>query len=87
MTKTFFMMLICLLTSIDANSVSLGAQSGHVDPKMRAVDRDWDYFKSIPCDRLAKITFHSRSEEILLAKRKSQCIDKYKAFLPKPLDR
>jgi hypothetical protein len=54
-------------------------------PKMRPVDRDWDYFKAIACDDLAKVVFHSRSEEILLAKRKAQCVDKYKAFLPKPV--
>lgn len=60
-------------------------QSG--GPKMRKVDRDWEYFKSVHCDNLDKIVFHSRSEEILLAKRKAQCVDKYKAFLSKPIKR
>lgn len=54
-------------------------------PQMRAIDRNWSYFKSVPCDRVDKEVFHSRSEEILLAQRKSQCIDAYKAFLSKPL--
>ncbi|ARN75866.1 hypothetical protein [Oceanicoccus sagamiensis] len=56
-------------------------------PSMRVVDRDWSYFKSIPCEQVNKLVFHSRSEEILLAKRKRQCVEQYKAFLPVPIDR
>lgn len=62
-------------------------QSEHLEPKMRAVDREWDYFKQVHCDDIGRVVFHSRSEEILLAKRKSQCMSKYKAFLPNPVDR
>jgi hypothetical protein len=54
-------------------------------PTMRVVDRDWSYFKTVPCDRLSELTAHSRSEEILIAKRKNQCLNKYKAFLPQPI--
>ncbi|MEE8059937.1 MAG: hypothetical protein V3T17_19220 [Pseudomonadales bacterium] len=54
-------------------------------PTMRAVDRDWAYFKSVSCDDIGQVVFHSRSEEILLAKRKSQCLNQYKAFLPVPI--
>ncbi|MBL4827512.1 MAG: hypothetical protein JKY66_07340 [Spongiibacteraceae bacterium] len=59
--------------------------SAVVKPRMRPVDRDWSYFKAIPCDELHQIVFHSRTEEILLAKRKSQCVSQYKAFLPTPI--
>ena len=56
-------------------------------PKMRAVDRDWNYFKQIRCEDVERIVFHSRAEELLLAKRKAQCLEKYEAFLPVPVDR
>ena len=55
--------------------------------RMRPVDRDWTFFQSISCDRLHKIVFHSRNEELLLAKRKNQCVNQYKAFLPQPVNR
>lgn len=57
-------------------------------PTMRPVDRDWQYFKAVPCEEVDKLVFHSRSEEIYVAKRKSQCkkqlMNQYKAFLPEP---
>ena len=58
-----------------------------LEPKMRAVDRDWNYFKQIRCEDIERIVFHSRSEELLLAKRKALCLKKYEAFLPVPVDR
>jgi hypothetical protein len=58
-----------------------------LEPSMRAVDREWDYFKAIPCEKVNEIVFHSRTEEKLLARRKQQCVDKYKAFLPTPINR
>ena len=56
-------------------------------PKMRPIDRDWEYFKQVACERINDEVFHSRSEEMLLAKRKAQCSDKYKAFFNQPLER
>ncbi len=66
----------------DAAPLSETGGSSKLQPSMRAVDRDWDYFESIPCGQLAKQVFHSASEEKLLAKRKSQCLQRYKAFMP-----
>ena len=57
------------------------------EPKMRPMDRDWDFFKNIPCDSLSNMVSYSQAEDILLAKRKSQCTDKYKAFFNRPLER
>lgn len=55
--------------------------------KMRPVDRDWEYFKAIDCADIDKVVFHSRSEEFLLAKRKKQCLERYRAFMPVPVSR
>lgn len=53
-------------------------------PSIKPVDRDWSYFKSIPCKDIEKVVFHSSEEERLLAKRKKQCMDRYKAFYSSP---
>lgn len=55
--------------------------------KMRPVDRDWEYFKTVDCADIDKIVFHSRSEEFLVAKRKKQCLERYRAFMPVPVNR
>ncbi len=80
-----FSSLLLMLTLVA--SVFASDQQQDIKPTMRAVDRDWEYFKSVPCEKLTEIVFHSRSEEKLLAKRKQQCVDQYKAFLPVPIDR
>ncbi|MGK0442997.1 MAG: hypothetical protein ACJA0N_002817 [Pseudohongiellaceae bacterium] len=54
--------------------------------KMRPVDRDWSYFKAVSCERIQKHKFHSSTEEMLLAKRKSQCINKYQKFFSQPIE-
>tara|TARA_B110000014_G_scaffold69475_1_gene47428 strand:+ start:260 stop:520 length:261 start_codon:yes stop_codon:yes gene_type:complete len=82
-------LLILLLSTswcfaLDAFSVEV---QDDPKPSMRPVDRDWSYFKSVPCERINDIVFHSRSEEMLLAKRKSQCVNQYKAFLPTHIER
>ena len=81
--------VLCLvLCSFTAQSDELPAQQRQaLEPTMRPVDRDWSYFKSVSCEDIEKLVSHSRSEQILLAKRKKQCLDKYRAFLPAPVDR
>ena len=56
-------------------------------PKMRTVDRQWDFFKFVSCNDLNQIVFHSNEERRLLKKRKKQCLEKYRAFLPSPVGR
>lgn len=56
-------------------------------PKMRAVDRDREYFNSIPCDAIVHIKGHSDSEQALINQRKNACAKKYDAFFSKPLER
>ena len=69
-----------------ANSSEKGlSESTVASPKMRVVDRDGSYFKKVPCESIHKIKFCSRSEEVWLAKRKSQCKNKYNAFMSKPV--
>lgn len=86
-------MRYCLIVLLLLSLPAFSQQSPNAKPdfgtaaKMRPVDRDWLYFKSVSCDDINRVVFHSRSEEILLAKRKSQCINKYKAFLPEPVKR
>ena len=85
-----WIVLLFMLAGLPAFSLEDDAPAGQsqsLKPTMRAVDRDWDYFKAVNCEDIAHIVFHSRSEELLLAKRKAQCLDKYKAFLPVPVDR
>lgn len=88
--------VVLIVLSASPNLLAQNAEGGsrqytddteRLSPKMLAVDRDWKYFKSVHCDDIAKVVFHSRSEEILLAKRKSQCLNKYNAFFPNPVDR
>ena len=76
-----------LFTSV-ALAVDLGTLPDNADPKakMRVVDRDWQYFKTIPCKDVPKLKFHSRSEEMLIAKRKSQCLKQFDAFFSKPIE-
>ncbi len=81
------MRIFSVLLVVAASNCLAVDQEDEPKPSMRAVDRDWSYFKSVPCDQINEIVFHSRSEEILLAKRKQQCVDQYKAFLPVPIDR
>jgi len=71
-----------------ALSVELGTLPEGAEPKakMRSMDRDWHYFQSIPCKDVAKLKFHSRSEEMLIAKRKSQCLKQFDAFFSKPIE-
>ena len=87
------MRVIMLLGLIMMSSSVFSNDSSHKEvvrlsppPKMRAVDRDWEYFKAVPCKRIKSEVFHSRSEEILIAKRKSQCKNQYNAFFTKPVD-
>lgn len=56
-------------------------------PELRAVDRDWDYFKTIACNGLDQLIAHSQVEKNLINKRKSQCTNQYDAFFTKPLER
>ncbi len=56
-------------------------------PRMRVLARDWQYFKAVPCSQVKQLVFHSRTEEILIARRKRQCLEAYKAFFPKPIER
>ena len=83
----FIFVVMFFSSGVVQSMPSTSEHDGAVTPKMRPVDRDWDYFKAVPCSELEKIVFHSRSEEMLLAKRKSQCVNKYKAFLPVPVKR
>lgn len=80
------LMLFTLSNGALADLSEVPVQPEGLQPKMRPIDRDWSYFKTIPCERIKKEVFHSRSEELLLAQRKSQCINKYKAFLSQPVN-
>jgi len=51
--------------------------------KLKAVDRDWEYFRAVPCQDLDKIVVYSDGEKKLLDKRKNECVQQYKAFIPK----
>lgn len=56
-----------------------------LSPKVMLIDRDWDYFKSVPCARLTEIKVHSPQEQKLLDRRKVACLQHYKAFMSKPV--
>ena len=51
--------------------------------RLKVVDRDWEYFKTIPCQDLDKIVVYSDAENKLLDRKKNECIQQYKAFIPK----
>lgn len=51
-------------------------------PHMRPVDRDWSFFAALPCGRLDSTPVHSAAEKQLLERRRRQCLDRYRAFLP-----
>lgn len=85
----FFLFLWFSIVTVELLANDVNTQGGAIKlspkPKMRAVDRDWEYFKSVPCERISSEVYHSQPEEILLAKRKSQCMNKYDAFFAKPV--
>ena len=77
--------LFCLIITGLAFSHCLFAEDTKaLHPTMKTVDRDWEYFESIPCKDIDKAVYHSPSEERLLAKRKGQCMDQHKAFYTRP---
>ncbi len=82
----FFKSFFCLWATVLFLSPGVFAEDDKLvlRPSMKVVDRDWSYFKSIPCKDIDKVVFHSIEEEALLAKKKNQCMDRYKAFYSKP---
>ena len=84
----FYRRLFWLVVTSLVFSHCLFAEDTEVlQPRMKTVDRDWTYFESIPCKDIGKEVYHSPSEERLLAKRKDQCMDQYKAFYTRPTAR
>lgn len=86
------LLMLCCLLPLAVETFAQNAEQEHrwqqqSAPKMRTVDRDWEYFKAVPCEQVSQLVFHSDSEEILIAKRKSQCLNQYKAFFPNPIDK
>lgn len=86
---SLFAIVLLIIKPFDVYAAvnSSSKETQYEQPKMRVVDRDWQYFKTISCNLINDVKFNSRSEEILIAKRKSQCVNKYEAFLPKPIER
>lgn len=82
-----FLSLLLLMAAFSGHAQTADDKPGEPAPAMRPMDRDWSYFKDISCNQIHRIQFHSRSEEMLVAKRKSQCLHKYDAFMPKPIER
>jgi hypothetical protein len=76
-----------ILTGLAFSHCLLAEDTEALQPSMKAVDRDWAYFESIPCKDIDKVVYHSPLEESLLAKRKGQCMDQYKAFYTRPATR
>jgi hypothetical protein len=58
-----------------------------LSPAVREIDRDWQTFSQLSCQQLGEIVAHSATEQALLVKRKRQCVKRYEAFLPQPVDR
>jgi hypothetical protein len=55
-------------------------------PIMKAVDRSWDFFKTIPCTKLDNIKVYSEAEATLLERRRQVCLKEMSVFLPTPID-
>jgi hypothetical protein len=77
-------LLLLVITSLVFSHCLFAEDTEVLQPRMKTVDRDWTYFESIPCKDIDKVVYHSPSEETLLAKRKDQCMERYKAFYSRP---
>lgn len=80
--KWQFILLILFVNLAQASELEVVKLS----PKPIIVDRDWNYFKSVACDSLTQVKVVSPRENQLLDKRKKSCLQRYKAFMSKPLD-
>ena len=78
LTRWMATVLLMLLTLL-----AYAGDTQKLSPRMKVVDRDWQYFKDIPCEDIDKIKPYSDRERTLLEKRKSECLNQYKAFFPK----
>ena len=76
-----------IITGLAFSHCLFAEETKVLHPSMKTVDRDWGYFESIPCKDIDKVVYHSPSEERLLAKRKDQCMERYKAFYTRPTTR
>ena len=72
--------LPCIAADADKQSAELPVVK--LKPAVRTVDRDWRFFQSVPCENLSRFAYHSEAEKKLLARRKAQCVERYKAFIP-----
>lgn len=71
------------------STITLADINESATAKIITADRDWAYFKAIPCTQLKFLAVTSNNEKALLAKRKFECqkiaTDKYKAFFKRPV--
>ena len=81
--------IVLSLVAVPAAAEQRGEQPALIEkklePKMRVVDRNWDYFKTIPCEEVSNVALQSRSEQKFLTRRKNECLNKYRAFFAKPV--
>jgi hypothetical protein len=81
----FFKRFFCsVIATLVFSHCLLAEDTKTLQPTMKTIDRDWAYFESIPCKDIEKVAYHSPFEEKLLAKRKEQCMERYKAFYSRP---
>ena len=83
----YLITLIAIVVSTLVIAADATDRMSREESQMRPVDRDWAYFNSVPCNEVRHLRHHSRSEEMLIARRKGQCLKKYDAFLPRPVEK
>lgn len=64
-------------------SVSTAGDSTPVSPQMRAEERDDAYYSRIACQDLQQVPAESDAEVKAKQRRSKQCLDQYRAFLPR----
>ena len=77
-----FIFLSSVLFANQAPTIKLGPKQ----PKLQPIDRDWGYFKSVPCDQVDHLVSHSQTEKTFVERRKKQCTHQFDAFFSKPLE-
>ncbi len=86
-TVFFLSSLLCTAALPEDDSAGEALPVVRLTPKIELQDRDHDYYQGIDCRYLADADALTESEKNLLAERKTQCLEHYRAFAPRSFQR
>ena len=86
-TVFFLSSLLCRASLAEDDSAGAALPVVRLSPKIELQDRDRDYYQNIDCRHLADADALTEREKDLLAERKNQCLEHYRAFAPRSFQR